>query len=81
MAYERMRTMKKTNYFLILLGILLILFSTPLAYSSIDFIYRNRNLSSEYLVLLDGFIAAYRWVGIIISSGAIVHGVFASKKL
>ncbi|TCJ03785.1 glycosyl transferase [Cytobacillus praedii] len=58
--------MKKVLCFL--LGLIVILFSTPLAHLSINLVYSSKNLTSEYIPLLNGFIHSYIIIGILIFS-------------
>lgn len=56
--------MQKKYFFII--GALIIFFSTVLGYGSVNIIYANRNLASEYTTILEGFITAYQLLGILI---------------
>lgn len=67
----------QVKYFLS--SIIVILLSTPLAYESIRIIYRNRNLSSEFIPMLNGFIHSYILVGILIFGLGLVD-LFIKKK-
>ncbi|MCM3742993.1 glycosyl transferase [Sporosarcina luteola] len=57
--------MKKWGSFLVL-GIITILMSTPLAYKLVGVVYRNRNLTGEYIPILNGFIHSLMLVGLMI---------------
>ncbi|CAH0290600.1 glycosyl transferase [Peribacillus simplex] len=55
---------KQVTYFT--LGIIIILISTPLAYRLVDIVYRNQNLTGEYVPILNGFIHSLMLVGTLI---------------
>lgn len=55
---------KQVTYFT--LGIIIILISTPLAYQLVDILYRNQNLTGEYVPILNGFIYLFMLVGTLI---------------
>lgn len=55
---------KQVAYFI--LGIIIILVSTPLAYKSVSLLYKNQNLAEEYIPILNGFIYSFILVGILI---------------
>jgi hypothetical protein len=55
---------KQITYFI--LGIIIILISTPLAYKLVNMLYYNRGLSGEYVPILNGFIHSLMLVGILI---------------
>ena len=67
----------QTKYFLI--GIIILLLSTPLGYFIVNTIYANQNLSSEYNVILNGFIHSFMLVGILVFCMGLVN-VFIEKK-
>lgn len=48
---------------LLILGIIIILISSPLGYELIRIVYRNRSLSGEYVPILNGFINSLMLVG------------------
>lgn len=54
----------KNKYFI--LGILLILISSPLGYISINILYINTNLTGEFQPLLNGFIHSFMIIGVLI---------------
>ncbi len=68
---------RQVKYFLS--SIIIILLSTPLAYESIRIIYRNRNLTGEFVPMLNGFIYSYMLVGILIFGLGLVD-LFARKQ-
>lgn len=68
---------KQIKYFLS--SIIIILLSTPLAYESIRIIYRNRNLTGEFIPMLNGFIYSYMLVGIVLFGLGLV-GIFIEKQ-
>lgn len=54
--------MKTWGSFLIL-GIIIILISTPLGYELVGIVYRNQNLTGEYAPILNGFIHSLMLIG------------------
>ena len=55
-----------------ILGLFLILISTPLSYSAVGFIYVDKNLTGEYVPILNGFIHSFMLIGkLIFSIGSI----------
>ncbi len=48
------------------LGIIIILFSSPLGYATLNIIYANKNLVGEYSSLLNGFIHSFMLIGSLI---------------
>ncbi|MFD3157289.1 hypothetical protein ACFIJ5_10575 [Haloimpatiens sp. FM7330] len=55
---------KQIKYFLI--SFIIIFLSAPLGYKTINIIYRNKNLSGEYITILNGFIHSFMLIGILI---------------
>ncbi|ASV70222.1 MULTISPECIES: glycosyl transferase [Cytobacillus] len=51
---------------ILILGIMIILISTPLAYELVGIIYSNQNLTGEYIPILNGFIHSLMLVGTLI---------------
>lgn len=51
-----------------ILGLFLILVSTPLSYSAVGFIYADKNLTGEYVPILNGFIHSFMLIGTLIFS-------------
>lgn len=51
-----------------ILGLLLVLVSTPLSYSAVGVIYADRNLTGEYVPILNGFIHSLMLIGTLIFS-------------
>lgn len=49
-----------------LIGILIILCSSPLGYKAIAIIYKDYNLIGEYVPLLNGFIHSFMIIGILL---------------
>lgn len=62
---------KQIKYFIV--GIIIIILSTPLAYSAIRIVYANRNLTGEYVPILNGFIHSFMLIGILIFSVGLVN--------
>ena len=61
------------------LGIIILLISTPLGYSLVNIVYRNRNLTGEYVPILNGFIHSLMLIGILVFSIGIVTFVKSRK--
>jgi hypothetical protein len=55
---------KQIKYFIS--AFILIFFSSPLGYKTINVIYYNKNLTGEYVPLLNGSIYSYMIIGILI---------------
>jgi hypothetical protein len=68
---------KQLKYFL--LGIIILLFSSPMGYFMINTIYANKNLVGEYTTLLNGFIQSIEIIGALIFSIGLVN-MFIEKK-
>lgn len=64
-------------YFII--GIIIIVISTPLAYKSVDILYRNQNLTGEYVPILNGFIHSFMLIGLLIFSIGIASLIKCKK--
>ena len=60
--------MNKQTVTYVSLGIIIILFSTPLGYSLVNTVYRNKNLTGEYIQILNGFIYSFMLIGILVFS-------------
>jgi hypothetical protein len=58
------------KYFLIAFSIILL--STPLGYVTINIVYYNKNLSGEYVSILNGFIHSFMLVGVLIFSMGLI---------
>lgn len=54
----------KNKYFI--LGIVVILISSPLGYISINTLYANTNLTGEFEPLLNGFVHSFMIIGVLI---------------
>jgi len=65
------------KYFL--LGIIIILFSSPLGYTMLDIIYANKNLVGEFNDLLNGFIHSFMLIGVLIFTIGLAN-MFIEKK-
>lgn len=65
------------KYFL--LGIIIILFSSPLGYAMLDIIYANKNLAGEFDGLLNGFIHSFMLIGVLIFTIGLAN-MFIEKK-
>ncbi|MBL4934181.1 hypothetical protein JK636_00250 [Clostridium sp. YIM B02515] len=62
---------KQVKYFLI--GLFIILISTPLGYKAVSIVYFNRNLTGEYVPILNGFIHSFMLIGTLIFSLGLVN--------
>ncbi|WP_342430004.1 glycosyl transferase [Neobacillus sp. FSL H8-0543] len=58
----------KNSVLCFIIGLIVILISTPLAYKLVDVIYFNKNLSGEYVSILNGFIYSIMLIGFLIFS-------------
>ncbi|MCL6573609.1 MAG: glycosyl transferase [Bacillus sp. (in: Bacteria)] len=58
----------KNSMWCFIIGLIVILISTPLAYKLVDVIYFNNNLSGEYVSILNGFIYSIMLIGFLIFS-------------
>ncbi|GGA40516.1 hypothetical protein GCM10010917_27180 [Paenibacillus physcomitrellae] len=58
----------KNQVWYYILGVIVILISTPLGKLSVDIVYSNKNLTGEYVPILDGFIHSYIIIGTLIFS-------------
>lgn len=60
--------MSKRAMIYFIIGILIVLISTPLGYSLVKIVYHNMNLAGEFNVILNGFIHSLMLIGILVSS-------------
>ena len=67
----------KVKYYII--GIIIILLSSPLGYISVNIIFANKNLAGEFEILLNGFIHSYMLIGVLIFSIGVIK-LFIEKK-
>ncbi|WP_294344046.1 hypothetical protein [uncultured Clostridium sp.] len=67
----------KVKYYI--MGIIIILLSSPLGYISVNIIFANKNLAGEFEVLLNGFIHSYMLIGVLIFSIGVIK-LFIEKK-
>lgn len=58
------------TYFI--LGILIILVSSPLGYSLVNIVYANVNLTGEFEPILNGFIHSLMLIGILVFSIGVI---------
>lgn len=68
---------KQMKYFL--LAFIIILLSTPLGYRTIKIVYYNKNLSGEFVSILNGFIHSYMLIGILVFCLGVID-IFANKN-
>ncbi|MEX6587913.1 hypothetical protein [Paraclostridium bifermentans] len=59
------------KYFL--LGIITILFSSPLGYLFTTIFYSNKNLATEFNIVLNGFIHSFILIGVLIFSIGLIY--------
>ncbi|MDF2066653.1 glycosyl transferase [Bacillus sp. Cr_A10] len=64
--------MKKQVWYFIL-GLIVIILSTPLGYFSINVVYSNENLTGEYVSILNGFIHSFMLIGTLIFSVGLLN--------
>lgn len=64
-----------------ILGLVLILVSTPLSYSLVGIIYADRNLTGEYVPILNGFIYSFMLIGALIFSVGLIKLVKKVKNI
>ena len=69
----------KNQFKYFLLGIITILFSSPLGYTMLNLIYFNKNLVGEFDILLNGFIHSFMLIGFLIFTIGLVD-IFCEKK-
>lgn len=62
-----------------ILGLFLILISTPLSYSAVGFIYADKNLTGEYVPILNGFIHSFMLIGTLIFSIGLIKLIKITK--
>lgn len=62
-----------------ILGSFLILVSTPLSYSAVGFIYADKNLTGEYVPILNGFIHSFMLIGTLIFSVGLIKLIKITK--
>lgn len=65
------------KYFL--LAFIIILISTPLGYSMVNILYYNKNLTSEFVPVLNGFIHSFMLIGTLIFSIGLIE-VISNKN-
>lgn len=62
-----------------ILGSFLILISTPLSYSAVGFMYADKNLTGEYVPILNGFIHSFMLIGTLIFSIGLIKLIKITK--
>ncbi|WP_044040115.1 hypothetical protein [Clostridium bornimense] len=67
----------QVKYYLV--GIIIILFSSPLGYGTLNIIFGRKNLAGEFNLLLNGFIHSYMLIGLLIFSIGLIN-TFIEKK-
>ena len=63
-----------------LIGITILILSSPLGYTTLNIIYANRNLTGEFEALLNGFIHSYMLIGVLVFSIGLIN-LFVEHKL
>lgn len=56
-----------------LAGIIILILSSPLGYTTLNIIYANKNLAGDFEILINGFIHSYMIVGILIFSIGLIN--------
>ena len=56
-----------------LIGITILILSSPLGYTTLNIIYANRNLTGEFEALLNGFIHSYMLIGVLVFSIGLIN--------
>lgn len=56
-----------------LVGITILILSSPLGYTTLNIIYANRNLTGEFEALLNGFIHSYMLIGVLVFSIGLIN--------
>ena len=67
--------------FLFVLGVIIIQFSASLGYATLKFVYMNKNLASEFPLLLNGYMYSYMLIGFLIFSIGIFDWILEKKKI
>lgn len=67
----------QVKYYLV--GIIIILLSSPLGYATVNIIFANKNLAGEFNAVLNGFIHSYMLIGVLIFSIGLIN-MFIDKK-
>ena len=62
-----------------LAGIIILILSSPLGYTTLNIIYANKNLTGEFEPLLNGFIHSYMLIGVLIFSMGLIN-LFVEHK-
>lgn len=58
---------------------IMIILSTPLGRIAVNTVYYNKNLASEYITILNGFIHSFMLIGILIFILGLVDTIINSK--
>ncbi|WP_404450364.1 glycosyl transferase [Sutcliffiella horikoshii] len=64
--------MNKQAMVFFILGIVILVVSSPLGYSLVNIVYRNQNLTGEFVPLLNGFIHSLMLIGVLVFSIGVV---------
>ena len=62
-----------------LAGIIILILSSPLGYTTLNIIYANKNLTGEFEPLLNGFIHSYMLIGVLVFSIGLIN-LFVEHK-
>ena len=65
-------------YFVI--GTIILVLSSPLGHATLNFIYANKNLTGEYIPLLNGFIHSYMLIGVLVFSTGLIKLFLEHKQ-
>ena len=66
--------------FLFVLGIIIIQFSASLGYLTLNFVYMNKNLTSEFPLLLNRYMYSYMLIGFLIFAIGILDWILEKRK-
>ena len=70
----------KTQLKYFLSGLVLILFSSPLGYTTLNIVYYNKNLTGVFDILLRGFIFSYVLIGVMLYVLGLVKMLIEKNK-
>lgn len=68
----------QVKYYLV--GIIIILLSSPLGYATLNIIFANKNLAGEFNPLLNGFIHSYMLIGVLIFGIGLINTLIQKKE-
>ena len=68
----------QVKYYLV--GIIIILLSSPLGYATLNIIFENKNLSGAFNAVLNGFIHSYMLIGVLIFGFGLINTLIQKKE-